>query len=289
MIHIDLKRIPLAEIQDLIDAAGIAQKAINDENDPLRRKELIESHRPKWVAFRTAFEKLSSHKCWYTESKNPGTDDDVDHFRPKGRIAEDKTHGGYYWKALDWMNFRLSCHRANRLRINPTTRRSHGKSDHFPLLNPGDRARIPADFLTKEMPLLLDPCDPFDPPKLTFNPNGTIAVSPAFENNPYAVRQVEASRVHLHLDWPRFVDDRTELYNQISFKVKEGKQHAELFERGDQGSVVALKSIVTDLAAFTKEDKPYSAAATAYICIYRSIWWVRDVVLKLPPVVQGAA
>jgi uncharacterized protein (TIGR02646 family) len=282
MIHIDVREIPLAEVQHLIDAAAIAQDEINKEADPKARRDLIEAHRSKWVAFRTAFEKLSNYKCWYTESKNPGTDDDVDHFRPKGRIAEDKEHGGYYWKALDWKNFRLSCHRANRLRVNPTTKTAHGKSDHFPLFDPSQRARTPDGSLAAEQPLLLDPCDPFDPPKLTFNTDGTVAVSPAFENNPYAVKQVETSRVDLHLDWPRFVDDRTKLYNQISFKVQEGEQHADLLEKGDAGSGLALKSIVTELLGFTKADKPYSAAAVAYIYIYRSIWWVRDVVLKIP-------
>lgn len=282
MIHIDVTQIPLQEIQHLVDDALAAQKEIDKEPDAARRKALIEKHRPKWVAFRAAFEKLSNEKCWYTESKNPGTDDDVDHYRPKGRIAEDLPHGGYYWKALEWKNFRLSSHRANRLRVNPTTQQAHGKADHFPLFDPGKRARTPSDALAAERPLLLDPCDPLDPPKLTFNPDGTVAVAPAYESDPYAVAQIEASRTYLHLDWPRFVDDRTKLYNQIFFKVEEGKQHAGLFENGDQGSGIALKSIVTDLAAFTKEDKPYSAAAKAYIYIYRGIWWIRDAVLKIP-------
>lgn len=289
MIHINVRRIPHKDIKPLIDVANAAQREINNEKDPTKRKKLIEAHRPKWVAFRQAFENLSTRKCWYTESKNPGTDDDVDHYRPKGRIAEDKKHSGYYWKALDWTNFRLSCHRANRLRENPTTKKAHGKADHFPLLNPDKRAGGPAASLDDEHPLLLDPCDPFDPPKLTFNTDGTVTVGPKYESDQVAVRQVEASRVYLHLDWPAFVDDRTQLYNQVVFKIEEGKQHAELTEKGDKGSRLALKNIAMDLADMAREDKPYSAAVTAYISIYREIWWVRDIVLKIPPAAQGAA
>src|ERR1035441_9966503 len=107
-----------AEVQPLITAAETARARILAETDPDIREQLLESHRGEWVAFRPHLSRLSHGKCWYTESVNPGTDDDVDHFRPKGRLADDETHGGYWWEALNWRNFRLSCHRANRLRIN---------------------------------------------------------------------------------------------------------------------------------------------------------------------------
>src|SRR5688500_11865920 len=86
MIHINVQRIPRHEIDHLIKAAEKAQKQINAEKNPDRRRDLIDKHRPKWVAFRKPFHDLSHGKCWYTESINPGTDDDVDHFRPKARL-----------------------------------------------------------------------------------------------------------------------------------------------------------------------------------------------------------
>lgn len=287
MIHINPKRIPLKDIQKLIDDAEEAQKAIDSESDPAKRSDLIKSHRQKWVAFRTHFDKLSHGKCWYTESKNPGTDDDVDHFRPKGAIDEDDAHGGYYWQALKWTNFRLSCHRANRLRENPDEKKTHGKGDHFPLFNPAQRAKGPGDDIALERPLLLDPVNPFDPPKLTFKMDGTVAVAPRYETNADIVRQVEMSRVLLHLDWPAFVDDRTQLYNQIAFKVQEGEQYAER-AKDDVAAEVALRNLVTDLLDLTKEDRPYSAAASAYISSFRNVWWIRDVVLRIPAS-EGAA
>ena len=135
---------------------------------------------------------------------------------------------------------------------------------------------------------MLDPTDPFDPPKLTFKPDGTIDISPNFENDPYVVKQVEASRIYLHLDWPAFVDDRTKLYNQVARKIEQGEQFAKRWANGELGSREALKNVVTDLRELMKEDQPYSAAASAYISIFREVWWVRDILLKLPPL-EGAA
>ncbi len=111
-------------------------------------------------------------------------------------------------------------------------------------------------------------------------------MSPKYENDDFAVKQVEASRIFLHLDWPAFVDDRTKLYNKIVVKIKEGEDHAQLFARGDTGSGKALRSIVAELADLIRESEPYSAAALAYISIYRAVWWVRDIVLKIPAAIE---
>ena len=145
MIYINRDRLPFNKIKTLIDEADAAQAEIDAEPAPKKRRKLIKKHQDKWVAFRDAFAELSHHKCWYTESLSPGADWDVDHFRPKNRLQDEKTHGGYYWEALKWKNFRLSCHRSNRLRTNPHTNQVDGKSDRFPLLNPADRAWAPAN------------------------------------------------------------------------------------------------------------------------------------------------
>lgn len=280
MIPIDLTRLPLAEMQSIVADADAAQQEINQEADADARRELIKRHRPKWAAFRPFFESLSDRKCWYTESLNPGTDDDVDHFRPKNDVAEDTTHGGYYWQALTWKNFRLSCHRANRLRTNPTTKVAHGKSDQFPLNNPAQRCRTPADDLAVERPLLLDPCNPFDPSKITFNADGTVALARRYETDQFAKQQVEVSRTCLHLDWPAFVDDRTKLYNQIAFRVSDGVEYAARAAT-DNGSRLAWGRVILELQGMTRPSQPYSSAARAYVSTFRNIWWVEEIVLGI--------
>src|SRR4051794_37152117 len=94
------------EVDRLIEAAEAARQEILAETSPGPRHALIEYHRPKWVAFRAHFERIYGRKCWYVECTNAGTDDDIDHFRPKAKLAEDATHGGYWWEALNWRNFR---------------------------------------------------------------------------------------------------------------------------------------------------------------------------------------
>lgn len=264
----------------LIEAAERARQEISSEIDPDNRAVLIEKHRDKWVAFRPLFEELSHGKCWYVECRNPDTDDDIDHFRPKGRVAEDKDHEGYWWEALNWRNFRLSCHRANRLRGNPETGNTHGKGDHFPLLCEEDRCRSNADDVCREKPMLLDPTDPFDPPLITFDIDGTVALSPEFENNSEAGKRVQASREYLHLDWPPFKEERQHLYSAISIKVSDGEYLEGRLRLGEVGSREALKAIARDLIDMTKQEKPYSTAAKAYISRFRHIPWVKHAVLS---------
>src|ERR1700722_13302235 len=136
MMLINLEDLLLG-IQSLLPTFQAAQDEVNRELDVEERRKLMDRIRTRlhdeWIALREAMSRLSNDKCWYTECQNPGTDDDIDHYRPKKSVDEDKTHPGYYWLAFNWRNFRLSCHRANRLRTNPETDVTGGKADHFPL------------------------------------------------------------------------------------------------------------------------------------------------------------
>jgi uncharacterized protein (TIGR02646 family) len=261
-----------------MDGAERARAEILAEPDPDRRRILIETNHDKWVAFRAHFERIYGEKCWYTECVNPGTDDDVDHYRPKGRVQEDKTHGGYWWEALNWRNFRLSCHRANRLRENPETGDTHGKGDHFPLLDPDRRWRDPA-LACHEQPLLLDPTKPRDPSYLTFDINGKVALAPRYENDPEAKQKFEKSRVYLHLDWPSIKQQRQTLHAAIVQRVDEGNTAKAALSRGEVGARDWLDRVVGGLINLTDAGQPYSRAAQAYIRHYRFHDWVEDEVL----------
>src|SRR5262245_45190617 len=203
MRFIDLEQIR-PRIRDQVERLAEARDAVIAENDPAERRKLIERYRDRWVAFRVAFDEFSYGKCWYVECRNDGTDDDVDHFRPKLGVKEDDDHPGYYWLAFEWTNFRLSCHRANRPRVNPETGETGGKAEHFPLLNPDQRAMTPADNLAREMPALLDPTNPADPVLVSFKPNGEVDLSPEYRGNGSAEAKLRASCLYLHLNWPKF-------------------------------------------------------------------------------------
>jgi hypothetical protein len=270
-------------------AAEAAHAAILAEPDAERRAALIRTHRDKWVAFRGHFQRIYGEKCWYTECMNPGTDDDIDHYRPKGRIFEDPEHGGYWWEALNWRNFRLSCHRANRLRENPDTGETHGKGDHFPLAAPEARWRAPLDAC-EEQPMLLDPVRPSDAAVVTFQIDGKVAIAPRFEADEQIIARFEASRTYLHLDWPSIKQGRQLLYVDITRRVDDGNAAAASLARGEAGAREWLDRVVGGLIELTQPMQPYSRAAQAYIRAHRGWLWVEQEVLPhIPPVEPAIA
>jgi hypothetical protein len=278
---IDLEELK-PKIRDLIPPLKEAQAEVNKETDPELRAALIKRYRPRWVALREAFDEFSYGKCWYSESKNPGSDDDIDHFRPKGRVAEDDKHEGYYWLAFDWTNFRLSCHRANRPRINPDTGDSSGKADHFPLIDPAKRAYIEADNIHLEEPALLDPTNFVDVSMLTFDTSGDATLVPKLKGDPTAERRLDSSIQYLHLNWPKFREDRLGIYHKVERLVDRGSRLAPPAEQMHLSSVTeAFRYVMHELKELTKPNSSYSRAARAYIETFSHEWWVSDIVLKV--------
>lgn len=280
MRFIDLEELK-PRIQHLIPALEATHAAVVSEADPMMRATLINTHRAQWVALRAAFESYSHGKCWYVECKNPGTDDDIDHFRPKLGVKEDPKHPGYYWFAFDWTNLRLSCHRANRPRVNPDGAGTGGKAGHFPLVAPAAREFNPANGKGQEVPALLDPTNPLDVAMLTFQQNGEVDLSPEFKGHPLAEAKLAASRLILHLDWPAFRDARVVLYNKIQRTVDRGVREAPGDFSGNTVPTEAFYDAIRDLKNAMKAEEEYSAAARVYVESFKHIWWVRDVVLKV--------
>jgi uncharacterized protein (TIGR02646 family) len=73
---------------------------------------------------------------------------DVEHFRPKGDLLDDPTHGGYWWLAYEAANYVLGCTLCNQKR----------KSNRFPLDVGAVRVTYAnAGALPSEKRILLDP------------------------------------------------------------------------------------------------------------------------------------
>src|SRR5574342_650759 len=71
-----------------------------------------------WQCLNSSLAMLSNGKCWYSESRNPTADKNVDHFRPKNRVEEDSDHEGYWWLAFQWRNYRYASQWTNQRRVN---------------------------------------------------------------------------------------------------------------------------------------------------------------------------
>ena len=115
---------------------------------------------------RAALEKLFHEKCAYCESSLEEVGWNVEHYRPKGRVAKSPNHPGYYWLAYEWANLYPSCVPCNQRRKDKPcwddmrTGVASGKADQFPLADETKRAMSHEDpkAIEKEEPLLIDPC-----------------------------------------------------------------------------------------------------------------------------------
>jgi uncharacterized protein (TIGR02646 family) len=166
---------------------------------------------------RKALERLFNRKCAYCESCVENFD--VDHLRPKGRVAERKNHPGYYWLAYTWSNLYPSCQACNqRRRDRPLwgdarSGSTAGKADQFPLSDEDTRAMTPADDLARETTELIDPCG-VDPEQfLSYDPLGGIS---SLQDNP----QGKATIRVFHLDRRRLKDARREVISMVTSLAK---------------------------------------------------------------------
>jgi uncharacterized protein (TIGR02646 family) len=103
-------------------------------------------------------------KCAYCETRLVGQFGIVEHFRPKTSGMEDRSFTGYWWLAYEWQNLLVCCQRCNMM-----------KANRFPIK--GKRASPTAigSELSKEKPLLLDPCIDKPDEHLAFDDSGAIA------------------------------------------------------------------------------------------------------------------
>lgn len=117
-----------------------------------------------------ALNALFHGKCAYCESSIKAVQPtDIEHFRPKGRVANCPEHPGYWWLAARWDNLLASCIDCNRRRYQGAQQLAHdpldgevdgqfylGKGDLFPIL--GEQyAFSEADDHDAENAALIDP------------------------------------------------------------------------------------------------------------------------------------
>ncbi|WP_155755418.1 hypothetical protein [Burkholderia multivorans] len=146
--------------------------------DPRERADAFKKIGNQWSKFKDKFIEKFGDKCWFSETPRIGTDFDVDHFRPKGRIhledgsilkdANNEPHQGYWWMAFLAKNYRYSCMFSNRLRDDG------GKWDYFPIVDESKRAWTDTDSTDDEQPLLLDPCNRDDVGLIIYQADGQV-------------------------------------------------------------------------------------------------------------------
>ena len=182
----------IAEARDGIENYYTGLVDHKDENgkDPTFPKKINRRDVDHWGKFKGDFSAKQHGRCGYCEARVIGSQNgDVEHFYPKAEVHILDPHNpgreadhlsnvsgrkslrvistGYWWKALEWDNYLLSC----------TVCNSKWKKNFFPV-EPADqtledRAR-PARNI-QEVPLLLNPLSEEDPADhLAYELEGTI-------------------------------------------------------------------------------------------------------------------
>lgn len=156
MIYV--RRDPNLIPERLLKVAERAQQQL-DRLPPTERPAFIKKKSHIWRAFARYLAQMSYGKCWYSESPDPQSFFDVDHYRPKleAKRSTEVTDSGYEWLAFSWENFRLSAQRSNRVSKNEETDENEGKGNWFPLLDGSPKACWDDRCEQTERPVLLDP------------------------------------------------------------------------------------------------------------------------------------
>lgn len=172
---------------------------------------------------------LHSHqygKCCYCERKRElKRESDLEHYRPKARVAEEADHPGYWWLAYDWSNYLIACKPCNE---------AH-KEDHFPLLNGGRRTFSPTDNISEENPVLINPYEenPEDYIAYVWEESGNFLVKAVGKDDEdrgsKTIRLMQLNRTEL-------LDDRAEALEGLDalatmMKVAEQKGNRRMIDR----------------------------------------------------------
>lgn len=254
-------RAEIARAEDDARAAGkdanevaIARKKAISDGLKISTRECI------WRDLSTKLSDLSNGKCWYSESRNPMADKNVDHFRPKNSPLEDDSHDGYWWLAFDWRNYRYVSQWCNQYRNDKRNNTYGGKKNHFPLLIGSSRAYFETDDIDQEEIKLLDPTDPEDWKLLTFLPNGyPTPANP--EGTPEYDRAITSINIY-HLHCKELVNDRKPLARRVQRVVEEMEGLRPNLSQPPMRSF--YKRQLKELLRLIKKDAEYSAAALAY-------------------------
>lgn len=253
-IPIQKLRCDPAWIQEASNAALAVRRAKAKD-----RSKVIDKYSHVWGRFKNALRDLSYGKCWYCESIDPRSDNAVDHYRPKGNVKDaTPPHGGYWWLAFEWKNYRFSCTYCNSIRKSAET--AGGKQDYFPLWDESARARSAKDDLEDELPLLLDPTKVSDVGLLAFAEDGSVgpAVSPDQKRE---YKGAEESRKRYHLTHPDIVERRILRLQEVRRWVEEADQYLARYVKRKEAFILhAAENRLKDVMDSVAPESPYSIA-----------------------------
>ncbi len=256
---------------------------VSSAKDP---SEKVSSIGNKWSSLKGNFINTFGDKCWYTESPRIGTDFDVDHYWPKGRVKDadgsivkigENQHPGYWWKAFDIKNYRYSCIYANR------SRGGGGKVDYFPLSDETKRAWTETSPCDYDYHQILDPCCLDDVQLLSFEvETGKTASRLTEDVDPAGFEKVKISKILLNLDHETIAPQRLSKIKDTQrairlLKIASSIDDVDLDDEDREGIEEAKKQ----LKELCNRKSPFSAAVIQHILPNKKLPYLVDIIDEL--------
>ncbi|MBE8233538.1 MAG: hypothetical protein HAW67_07345 [Endozoicomonadaceae bacterium] len=240
------------------------------------RKSAISS-KSIWSNLSDILAESSKSKCWYCETNEVRSDNPIDHFRPKNRVAECCDHPGYWWLAFDWKNYRYSCTYCNSRRVKIQT--AGGKQDHFPLFTPPEWNKSKRDT-NIERPMLLDPTDIDDCCLITFNKNGEV--TPVSSNkDSLEYKKAEKSIELYHLNHEPTKRERKVIFQKIRELVTSINQLLNIDLNQSLGLIKTDQKNLIRLIRHQCKSTRFNSAARVYLKEYaKDNPWVKNILDK---------
>jgi hypothetical protein len=229
----------------------------------VQRKEFIGKKSHVWRAFARYLAKMSYGKCWYSESNDPQSFFDVDHFRPKkeAKRSESENDDGYPWLAFSWDNFRYSAGRSNRLSTDEETEQVVGKGSWFPLLPESVKADWNNRCEKHEKALLLDPTVRTDVDLIAIDADGRACASFICLGLTKQQRVVRSIGIY-GLNLPNLMAARKRIIRRIN------EDHQNLMDIVTAGIDMPAKDrLINQLRRATLPEEPYSLAARCTLAV----------------------
>jgi uncharacterized protein (TIGR02646 family) len=254
------------------ELASRAEEELRNLPEGKTRADVFKKYSNVWSMLKEDFSELSYGKCWYCEVSTDGMRGDMDHHRPKGKVT-DSDHPGYWWLAFNWRNFRYSCERCNSKDTDDATGIIGGKGNEFPLVDGETRRKwheCDYEDLLEEDPLLLDPIEPGDPQLLSFNSDGRPGAAIADETAVDYQRVQVSIRVY-NLYHSVSNRRRREIYCRVRDLVAYIRKYQSIWQanRSDLSARACVKKALDDLRRLIAPEAEYSAAARAYLGMFR--------------------
>jgi hypothetical protein len=225
--------------------------------DRAARNKIIDENSHLWGEIKTWLEGFSYGKCWFSEARDTYSHLQVEHFRPK-KQAKEPDREGYWWRAFDYLNYRLCGSVGNSK-----------KGSYFPLRLGTQPANCPEDDCDLEHSVLIDPTRKNDADLITFS-NGGVAVPAEADgwDRERAEKSIERYKLNEHPALCRAREDvwsRCKLYvDELELVVNERRKA----EKADKCSAVRnekIEKLKVTLEEMTSRKAPFSAVARAFL------------------------